>query len=144
MAVVGLGKVQAKTRALAMQITDRQVPRALTVAATIGIAYASALTPVDTGNLIGSMFRRLQNNQHGWKCVVGYTAAYAMAVHNAKGTLKGQPRRNFGKTKDGVEFGGGTGVGNYWDPDAEPKFLEKGFNLHRDEIDAAVRRALKL
>lgn len=144
MAVVGLGQAKAKTKAMADNITNQRVPRALVAAATVGMAYASSLTPVDTGSLIGSMFRRLQTSRHGTKCVVGYTAAYAMAVHNAKGTLKGQPRRHFGKTKDGTEFGGGTGNGNYWDPDAEPKFLEKGFNLHRDEIDAIVRRTLKL
>lgn len=144
MAIVGLGSVRARTKAVMNTITEQRVPRALTVAATIGQAYATSLTPVDTGNLIGSMFRRMKNSQHGWKCTIGYTAAYAAAVHNAKGTLKGQPRRHFGKTKDGTEFGGGTGKGNYWDPNAEPKFLQKGFNDQRDEIDAAVRRAMRL
>lgn len=144
MAVAGLGQALAKTKAMADSITNTKVPRALYAASTIGMAYTKMLTPVDTSNLINSMFRRMQTSRHGTKCVIGFTASYAMAVHNAKGTLKGQPRRHFGKTKDGVEFGGGTGKGNYWDPDAEPKFLEKGFNLHRDEIDNAVKRALSL
>lgn len=144
MPVVNLGSVKAKTQQLAYRITESKAPRALTVAATIGQAYSQMLTPVDTGNLFGSMFRRMKNSQHGWKCTVGYTAEYAHAVHEASGKLKGQPRRNFGKTKDGIEFGGGTGKGNYWDPDAEPGFLRKGFANHRAEIDDAVRRALTL
>ena len=51
------------------------------------------------------------------------------------GTLKGQPREHFGKTnnlsdfgpKQVIEFGGGTGKGKYWDPNAEPEFLRKAF-----------------
>lgn len=45
----------------------------------------------------------------------------------------GQPREHFGKTnnlsdfgpKQVVEFGGGTGKGYYWDPNAEPEFCAR-------------------
>jgi len=62
---------------------------------------------------------------------VGYTASYAARVNAAGGTLKGKPRPD--------------GSGNYWDPDAEPYFLRKGFE--RDgiaDIKATIQRGYKL
>ena len=144
MPVIGLGTIRAKTRAMADDIEKVKVARAVTAGCMIGQAYAQMLTPVDTSNLINSQYRRVKHTTKGWQGTVGYTAAYAAAVHEMKGTLKGQPRRHFGKTKEGVEFGGGTGNGYYWDPDAEPQFLRKGFENHKPEIDKAVRRELKL
>lgn len=98
-----------------------------------GATMASLLTPVDTSNLINSQYRpSIDNNGSGH---VGYTAEYAYWVHEMPGTLKGQPRENFGS----AGFGGGTGVGNYWDPNAEPRFLAKGF----EEIKPAIPTILK-
>ncbi|QMP23931.1 hypothetical protein DDSR119_13 [Pseudomonas phage DDSR119] len=144
MPVIGLTSIRAKSAAVANNIVNVKAQRAATAGSATGQAFAALLTPIDTSNLINSMFRRLRNDRHGWRAVVGYTAAYAFAVHNAKGTLKGQPRRHFGVTKSGVEFGGGTGNGNYWDPNAEPRFLEKGFEQNRGAIHEAVVRALRL
>lgn len=144
MAVIGLGTIRAKTKAIADDIAGNKARRAITAGAMVGQAYAQMLTPVDTSNLINSQFRRVANTAKGWRATVGYTAAYAAAVHEMPGTLKGQPRRDFGATKDGKGFGGGTGKGYYWDPDAEPQFLRKGFENHQPEIDKAVRRELDL
>lgn len=50
---------------------------------------------------------------------VGYQGCnYAIFVHEASGKLKGQPRT--GNHPDGTPK-----KGNYWDPNGEPKFLEK-------------------
>lgn len=144
MAIVGLGSVRARTVAIADDIVGNRARRAITAGAMVGQAYAAMLTPIDTSNLINSQFRRISNTAKGWRATIGYTAAYAAAVHEMKGTLKGQPRRHFGKTKEGVAFGGGTGNGRYWDPDAEPQFLRKGVENHRDDVDRAVRRELSL
>jgi len=62
----------------------------------------------------------------------------------ASGKLKCQPRAHFGTTKDGKQFGGGTGVGRYWDPSAEPVFLTKGFNDNRELVDQAFYGAMKI
>jgi hypothetical protein len=75
---------------------------------------------------------------------VGYSANYAAYVHAMPGKLKGQPRAHFGKTREGQEFGGGTGTGNYWDPHGEPQFLTKAANETRDQIDAVMRKELSL
>ncbi len=71
------------------------------------------LVPVDTGNLKASAFTRMSGA--GWKSQVkvGYTAFYALYVHEAVGMkLKGQLRSTKGK---------------YWDPQnrAQAKFLEE-------------------
>lgn len=100
--------------------------------------YANVLTPRDTGHLLQSSFVQMLSPTHGR---VGYTAAYAFWVHNMPGKLKGQPRAHFGKTRAGVEFGGGTGRGNYWDPGAEPKFLVKGVEAIKPSIPALLKAA---
>ena len=95
-------------------------------------------TPRDTGNLRASAYTR--KDPLGRRLVeVGYTAKYAAAVHeNLEQKLKGQPRADFGTTREGVTFGGGTGKGRYWDT-GQPKFLESA--LHDEE--AAVFRLIR-
>ena len=104
--------------------------RAAHVAGSIIGGYASLMTPVDTSNLINSQYRTVTKEGKRVVAAIGYTAKYAAAVHNAPGTLKGKPRR--------------TGRGSYWDPDAEPKFLEKAATENMNEINAAVMKAMKL
>lgn len=85
---------------------------------------AKKLTPVDEGTLRLSAFSKSVGTKENPAVVIGNTAEYAAAVHEAPMTLKGQPRSNFGKTGGGESFGGGSGKGNYWDG-GENKFLEK-------------------
>lgn len=101
-----------------------------------GAAYSDMLTPVDTSNLINSRYApQIQRSDGKVSGTVGYTAEYAAAVHNMSGKLKGQPREGFGN----AGFGGGTGKGTYWSPDAEPKFLEKGFEMVKPEVPAILK-----
>ena len=69
--------------------------------------------------------------------MLGYTAAYAAAVHDAKGTLKGTntPRSASDPSR-----------GNVWDPDAEPGFLRKAFEDSdaRRDIDSIIERHMKI
>lgn len=120
------GNVRRALRNLEAEI-GRKSQKSITQALIVGGMYADLLTPQDTGNLLRSRFREVTPSSNGWSGRYGYTAAYAASVHGASGKLKGIPRAHFGKTKAGVEFGGGTGVGNFWDPNAEPEFLFKGF-----------------
>ena len=142
MPVKGLNEAMRGTQGFTREVIDIRAPRAITVALIIGQGAASVMTPVDTSFLINSQFRRVNQDGKNWRGMVGYTARYAAAVHEASGKLKGQPRRHFGKTKDGVEFGGGTGVGNYWDPAGEPGFLRKGFEENQAAIDAAFAQEM--
>lgn len=91
-----------------------------------GLAMAKTYTPIDTSNLINSEIGPLISvKKDSVKGTVGFNAYYAFWVHNKTGKLKGLPRAN--------------GNGYYWSPDAEPKFLEKGFK----EIESEIPKILK-
>ena len=136
MPVRGVNEVRSKLRRTMQNISGPLSQRTLTEALVIGMGYAALLTPVDTSNLINSAYREVKSNSDGWYGRGGYTAAYAAAVHGLSGKLDGEPRAN---------FGGGTGVGNYWDPRAEPEFLLKGFERDGvDDIRAAIIRGMRV
>lgn len=134
------GNVRKNLKKLVDKITGPMSEKTLTTALVIGGMYADMITPMDTGNLLRSRFREVEKSGNGWVGRYGYTASYAAAVHGMSGKLKGQPRADFGTTRAGQAFGGGTGVGNYWDPKGEPEFLTKGFE--RDGL-AAIRQVIK-
>lgn len=96
------------------------------------LADAQKMVPVDTGRLRASGYVDAPKVQ-GDKAVVvvGFGTDYALAVHEAPGTLKGEPRAN--------------GRGLYWDPQgqAEPKFLEKAINRHKGSFDAEALSLLE-
>jgi len=87
---------------------------------------AQSRTPVDDGILRNSAFFRSfrVGRQRGPFAVIGYTAEYAPWVHEMPETLRGQPRSDFGRTRAGQSFGGGSGKGFYWDG-GENQFLAK-------------------
>lgn len=140
----GVDQVRRNMAEAFQKIAGPMTERTLTEVMIIGGSGAALLTPVDTSNLINSQYRRIEAGANGLQGRVGYTANYAAAVHGMRGKLKGQPRADFGSTSEGVAFGGGTGVGNYWDPDAEPEFLRKGFEQNLGAIRAAIKRGMQL
>lgn len=123
MSAKGIGRARADTRRIANRVVGEMTERGLTAATSILEVGSANITPIDTSTLINSQYRLVEKGPKGWTGKVGYTAEYAAALHRLKGKLRGKPRAHFGVTSDGVEFGGGTGVGNYWDPNAEPHFL---------------------
>lgn len=89
--------------------------------------------PVNFGILKASAFTRAEGE--GFKTVVsvGYTAAYALYVHEAiEMKLLGKPRPK--------------GRGHYWDPQgqAQAKFLEGPLREMLPEIKNSLREALKI
>lgn len=129
--IKGYKKVRVGLENALKKKIPQNAERAAHVAGSIIGGYASLMTPVDTtSKLINSHYRTVNKEGKRVVAAIGYTAKYAAAVHNAPGTLKGKPRR--------------TGKGNYWDPDAEPKFLAKAATENMDEINAAVMKAMKL
>jgi hypothetical protein len=78
------------------------------------------LVPIETGALKASAYTRAFGAGFSTKVAVGYTAAYALPVHEAvamklKGQLRGAPEGHPGYR------------GRYWDPQgkAQAKFLEQ-------------------
>ena len=94
--------------------------------------------PVDTGNLKASAFTRYSNDGKIQRVQVGYTAAYALYVHEAVDMkLAGKSR---GAKKRGKGY-----RGHYWDPQgrAKAKFLEGPFRRLAEQIRAVILREAK-
>jgi len=90
--------------------------------------------PVDFGILKASAFTRAFGKGFDTQVNVGYTASYAIFVHEAVGMkLKGQPRQKPSK-------------GRYWDPQgrAQAKFLEEPFRTERPKLIQIVLDAAKI
>ena len=132
MAIKGMAQVRSNVRKQLTLAIPSHAERAMHIATSIIGGYATLMTPVDTSNLINSQYRIVKNTGTKVVAAIGYTAKYAAAVHEKPGTLRGAgvPRAS--------------GRGNYWDPDAEPKFLSKAGDENLAEIDQAVERAMKL
>lgn len=103
-----LGKVKA---ALAPK-----VELGLKTAALFLQRTSAQLVPVDTGVLKASAFTRATGNGFNTLASTGYTALYAMWVHE---NLNGLNPNRFGRPR-------ADGKGNYWDPEprGQSKFLE--------------------
>ena len=132
MAIKGMAQVRKNLRQQLTLAIPSDAERAMHIATSIIGGYASLMTPVDTSNLINSQYRIVKNTGTKVIAAIGYTAKYAAAVHAKPGTLRGK----------GIMRS--SGRGNYWDPDAEPKFLSKAGDDNLSEIDQAVERAMKL
>lgn len=130
MAIKGLAQVRRNVNRQLKLVIPAQAEKALHVATAIVGGYANLMTPVDTSTLVNSQYRRVQTELGKVVATIGYTAKYAAYVHEAKGKMKGIPRPS--------------GRGDYWSPDAEPRFLSKAGDDNLQEIDRAVLEAMKI
>ncbi len=89
------------------------------------------LVPVDEGNLKASAYTSVSVGSYGVAGEIGYTAEYAVYVHEAPMTLKGEER---------------PGKGFFWDPQgtATNKFLENAFYGQEAVILKIIHAAAKL
>ncbi|AMO43578.1 hypothetical protein PAEP54_00270 [Pseudomonas phage YMC11/07/P54_PAE_BP] len=111
-------------------VSERAVYEVLSQGATM----AQTMTPIDTSTLVSSQTApQITVGPNGVEGSVGYTAAYAAAVHDAPGTLAGQPRDENDPSR-----------GDYWDQNAEPEFLTKGFDQIIPAIPAILRRTYRV
>lgn len=93
--------------------------RGMTQALILGASEASVMTPIDTSTLINSQYRRVEVEDTKVVGTVGYTAAYAIPVHDPEN--KQRFRR----------------------PSAEKSFLSKGFEQAEPNIRAVIKGAIK-
>lgn len=135
----GMNAVRSGLQRIFDDIAGPMTEKCLTEVMIIGGGNADALTPMALGTLVNSRFRRVERTADGWSGTYGYTAAYAAAVHEAPGTLKGTDTSRHPAS-----------LGNVWDGSlgpngAEPGFLTKGFERDGlDDIKAAIIRNMKL
>lgn len=94
---------------------------------------SQVMVPVEFGPLKASAYTRSSGVGFQTVVTVGYTAAYALYVHEQVAEkLRGQPRPS--------------GRGMFWDPTprAQSKFLEKALRTHMTAMKAIVRTAMKI
>ncbi|MEM8239871.1 HK97 gp10 family phage protein [Morganella morganii subsp. sibonii] len=116
----GIAEVSANINALVGNITGRKVTRAIQAAMLIGGAQATLFTPIDTSTLINSQFREITVNGTRVTGRVGYSANYAVFVHDPK--VKQTFRR----------------------ATARKEFLTLGFEERRDEVEAAMHQEMRI
>lgn len=114
MAIKGVSVVRRNIKKRFKEIDEKQTHTAVFVLLSEIATDSAARTPIDTSNLVNSMYvPKVYQYQGKTLGYIGYTSEYAGWVHSAPGTLKGLPRQ------------GPTTGGNYWDPNGEPRFLDK-------------------
>lgn len=126
----GVREAIARTSQIVDEITAVKVVRALKSATYIIRTESASITPIETSTLINSQFDTIEVNGTRVTGKVGYSANYALYVHNASGKLAGKPRPS--------------GKGVYWGPHAEPKFLTKAAEKTKGLVDKAIKAEMKL
>lgn len=118
--VKGIREAKANLNRLINDIQGRKAVRAITKALIIGASQAALYTPIDTSTLINSQFRDISVNGTRLTGRVGYSANYAVYVHDPN--VKQVFRRSM----------------------AEKEFLTKGFADSKQAIEKAIMEEMKL
>ncbi len=128
--IKGIKEAQRRLDAVVEDVRTRKAVRAIKSAVMIIANEAALMTPVNIGNLINSQYQETMINGTRITGRIGYSANYAVYVHNASGIMKGLPRPK--------------NRGNYWDPAGEPKFLTKAADKTRRQVDEIIRKEMML
>lgn len=131
----GIKEAIDKTSQIVDEITAVKIVRALKSATYIIRLESATMTPIATSTLINSQFESIEVNGTRVTGKVGYSANYAIYVHNAPGRLLGKNIPRTGKLK---------GLGNVWDKNGEPKFLTKAGEKTKSLVDKAIKEEMKL
>lgn len=131
----GIKEAIAKTSQIVDEITAVKIVRALKSATYIIRLESATMIPIATSTLINSQFESIEVNGTRVTGKVGYSANYAIYVHNAPGRLLGKKIPRSGKLK---------GLGNVWDKSGEPKFLAKAGEKTKSLVDKAVKEEMRL
>lgn len=126
MAVRGIDRVRRNVRAFIENVQGSRSQEAVHALLSQGMALSQTMIPIDTSTLINSAYApQITYNGEAVSGYIGFTAAYALSVHEASGALAGTPRAN--------------GNGNYWGPAGEPQFLRRGFEQLMPSIPVILR-----
>ncbi|CNL89848.1 MULTISPECIES: hypothetical protein [Yersinia] len=118
--VTGIRQSQLKLNALIGDIKGVKAARAIHSALIIGGLQSALYTPIDTSTLINSQFRELIVKGSRLTGRVGYSANYAMLVHDPN------VKQNFRRST------------------AKKEFLKDGFDESRSQIDSIVMKEMSL
>lgn len=126
--VKGMDQAQRNMDKFIDDVVNVRMVRATHAALMIFGAEAAAITPIDTSTLINSIYRDVNVNGLRVTGRVGYSANYALYVHQSSGKLKGRPRPK--------------GRGMYWGPSGQPQFLNVGVERGMPDAEAAIIKEL--
>ena len=126
----GVRQAVERTSQIVDEIIATKAVRALKSATYIIRTESATLTPIDTSTLINSQFDTVEVGGTRITGKVGYSAKYALYVHNASGKLAGKPRSN--------------GNGAYWSPGGEPQFLTKMGAAQKGLVDGVIKKEMTL
>ena len=90
--IKGVKAAQRRLDAVVEDVRTRKAVRAIKSAMFIIGAESALMTPMDTGTLVNSQFQETMINGTRITGRIGYSANYAVYVHNASGIMKGLPR----------------------------------------------------
>ena len=122
----GAARLNQRYKQLICRMTGPKTETAMALVLSIGITGAKELAPMEYGTLMNSAYRRINKTPTGIQGIAGFGVAYAIYLHE---NPNWSPRPVNMKT------------GPAWNPNAEPKFLEKGFTSN--EQKALIQRAIK-
>lgn len=126
----GLNQVITNIRKVGIRV-DATIPAGLFAAGEFLKTESQKLVPVEYGELRDSAFVVARRRGFYNEVTVGYSAPYAIYVHeNMQMKLKGKPRPS--------------GKGNYWDPNGRPKFLEEPSRRLQKELFALVANKVEI
>lgn len=130
----GIERVKRNLRVKVSDIAEGTTERTVYEILSQGGAMAAQMTPIDTSNLVNSQYApQIEVKQGKVTGNIGYTAEYAQQVHEATGSARGRPRDPEDPSR-----------GDFWDPNAEPGFLTKGFEEITPAIPAILKRNYKV
>ncbi|MDA5481853.1 HK97 gp10 family phage protein [Yersinia intermedia] len=118
--VKGIREAKANLDRLIDDIQGRKAVRAVTSALFIASAQAASYTPVDTSYLINSQFREIMVNGTLITGRIGYSANYALQVHDPNHAQHFRLAR------------------------AKKEFLVKGVKESESTMEKAIRQEMKL
>jgi hypothetical protein len=130
--------VKRKYQKLVGKMAGPRTESAMAKVLSIGITRAKELAPLEYGTLMNSAFRRIDKSPNGIIGVAGFAGGvtkggfnYALYLHEHKNWSPMPPDKK-------------TGPG--WNPQATPKFLERGFtdSDQRAMMQKAIGSAYKL
>jgi hypothetical protein len=98
---------------------QRKVAAGMSKALILGASEASVLTPIDTSTLLNSQYRKVEQDGSRIVGTVGYTAEYALAVHDPDN------HQTFRRAS------------------AEKEFLKHGFENAEPNIRAVIKGSIK-
>lgn len=137
--VKGVREAKENLNRLIGDTQGRKAVRAIQSALLLIGQEAASRTPVASSTLINSQFRELSVIGSRLVGKIGYSANYAVYVHNAPGRYLGA--RKLRSVRRGEKKGS---MGYIWDKTGEPKFLDKGADAARDAVDAIIKKELSL